>query len=80
MLSNTVSGSDYPNCMERPFIAADNSLHASDDRSMLTEFYIEALLADENLADQVWELWDKRRTGFDCLVAGRYFFCNLPVS
>ena len=25
---------------------------------MLTELYIEALLADENLADQVWELWN----------------------
>ena len=26
---------------------------------MLTEIYIEALLADEDLADQVWEAWDK---------------------
>ncbi len=25
---------------------------------MLTELYIEALLADGDLADQVWELWD----------------------
>ena len=25
---------------------------------MLTELYIEALLSDEYLADQVWELWD----------------------
>lgn len=25
---------------------------------MLTELYIEALLANEDLADQVWELWD----------------------
>ena len=25
---------------------------------MLTEFYIEALLADEKLADLVWEAWD----------------------
>ena len=25
---------------------------------MLTEFYIEALLVDEDLTDQVWELWD----------------------
>jgi len=24
---------------------------------MLTEIYIEALLVDENLADQVWEVW-----------------------
>ena len=26
---------------------------------MLTEIYIEALMVDENLADQVWEAWDK---------------------
>ena len=25
---------------------------------MLTEIYIEALLVDEDLADQVWQLWD----------------------
>ena len=25
---------------------------------MLTEIYIEALLADKDAADQVWELWD----------------------
>jgi hypothetical protein len=27
---------------------------------MLTEIYIEALLVDEELADQVWETWDAR--------------------
>ncbi len=26
---------------------------------MLTEVYISALLTDEELADQVWEAWDK---------------------
>jgi len=26
---------------------------------MLTELYIEALLINEELADQVWEAWDK---------------------
>ena len=25
---------------------------------MLTEIYIEAILTDANLADEVWELWD----------------------
>ena len=25
---------------------------------MLTEIYIEALIADEELADQVWEAWN----------------------
>jgi hypothetical protein len=28
---------------------------------MLTESYIEALLADEELADSVWEAWDKKQ-------------------
>ena len=27
--------------------------------AMLTEIYIDALLVDEDLADQVWEVWDK---------------------
>ena len=27
--------------------------------AMLTRIYIEALLVDEELADQVWEAWDK---------------------
>ena len=26
---------------------------------MLTELYIESLLVNEELADQVWETWDK---------------------
>ncbi len=29
---------------------------------MLTELYIEALLVDEELADQVWEAWDADET------------------
>jgi len=31
-----------------------------DNRPMLTEAYIEALLVDEELADMVWEVWDAR--------------------
>ena len=27
---------------------------------MLTEAYIDALLVDQELADQVWELWEQR--------------------
>ncbi len=34
---------------------------------MLTEIYIEALLVDEKLADQVWEAWDAGE--IDCQVA-----------
>ena len=29
---------------------------------MLTEIYIEALLVDEELADQVWEAWDAEKS------------------
>ncbi len=29
---------------------------------MLTEIYIEALLVDEGLADQVWEVWHSRQS------------------
>ncbi len=29
---------------------------------MLTEIYIEALLVDEDLADQVWEAWNTGET------------------
>jgi len=35
---------------------------------MLTEIYIEALLVDEVLADQVWEVWDAGE--IDDFVAG----------
>ena len=28
-------------------------------QAMLTDIYIEAVLVDEELADQVWEAWDK---------------------
>ena len=31
--------------------------------AMLTEIYIEALLVNEELADQVWEAWDKGEIG-----------------
>jgi len=32
---------------------------------MLTEAFIEALLVDEDLADQVWALWDQGEIGAD---------------
>ncbi len=31
----------------------------SGEQAMPTEIYMEALLVDEELADQVWEAWDK---------------------
>jgi len=30
---------------------------------MLTQIYIEALLVDEDLADQVWKAWDAGKIG-----------------
>ena len=33
--------------------------HPAKNRLMLTEIYIEALLVDEQLADQIWEAWDQ---------------------
>ena len=33
---------------------------------MLTEIYIEALLVDEELADQVWEAWDSKLASDEC--------------
>jgi len=31
--------------------------------AMLAEIYVEALMVDEELADQVWGLWDKGEIG-----------------
>jgi hypothetical protein len=39
-------------------IHGDGRLSANHPQAMLTEIYIEALLVDEELADQVWEAWD----------------------
>jgi len=38
---------------------------------MLTEIYIKALLVDEDLADQVWELWDTRMIGDQLVLMAR---------
>ncbi len=46
---------------------------------MLTRLYIEALLVDEELADQVWEAWDANKTDDQVawlawwLIAGGHF-------
>jgi len=36
---------------------------AGRSQAMLTEICIEALLVDEELADQVWEAWDTAEIG-----------------
>jgi hypothetical protein len=33
---------------------------------MLAEIYVQALLVDEDLADQVWEAWDKGEIDDQC--------------
>jgi len=44
---------------------------------MLIEIYIEALLVDEDLADQVWELWNARIIPDD---VAAWAWCILAVS
>ena len=43
-------------CADLAVAEQTRAFHAS---AMLTEIYIEALFVDEDLADQVWEAWDK---------------------
>ncbi len=33
---------------------------------MLSEIYVEALLVNEDLADQVWEAWDSKLASDEC--------------
>jgi len=49
--------------MNSPVISVATFLKMTKNHSMLTEAYIEALLVDEELADQVWEAWDKGEIG-----------------
>ena len=43
---------------------------------MLTEIYIEALLVDEELADLVWEAWDKREIDDQVACLGWWLAAN----
>ncbi len=45
---------------------------------MLTEIHIKALLVDEELADQVWEAWDKGEIGWQ--VVGVVAHCISSAS
>ena len=44
---------------------------------MLTEAYIEALLVDEDLADQVWEAWDAGEIS-DAFAAWTWWMTAMP--
>ncbi len=46
-------------CTNNPYSLPVIDSLAGHPQAMLTETYIEALLVDEKLADQVWEAWDK---------------------
>jgi hypothetical protein len=43
---------------------------------MLTEIYIEALLVDEELADQVWEAWNMREIDDQVAWLARWLVAN----
>ena len=43
---------------------------------MLTEIYIEALLLDEELADQVWQAWDAGEIGDLTAWSGWWFIAE----
>ena len=46
---------------------------------MLTKLYVEALLIDEDLADQVWALWDRRDIADDLAwIAWLLLATNVP--
>ena len=51
------------------------NLQSDHPQAMLTELYIEALLVDEELADMVWDAWDRRE--IDDLTA---YFCWLITA
>ncbi len=46
---------------------------------MLTEIYIEALLVDEDLADQVWEAWDADETDDQVAWLAWWLIAKRPV-
>jgi len=45
-------------------------LEAGHSQAMLTEIYIEALLVDEELADQVWQMWTSGQISDDVATIG----------
>jgi len=44
---------------------------------MLIEAYIEALLVDEDLADQVWEVWNARLIPDDVAAWAWFLVCTV---
>ena len=50
---------------------------AIQHQAMFARLYVETLLADENQADQVWELWDTRVITDEVAV---WAWCTLAAS
>ena len=50
------TGGSYFHC-NRPEIPVAARIRTIQHRTMLTRLYVEALLADPEVADQVWEVW-----------------------
>ena len=46
---------------------------------MLTDIYIEALLVDEELADQVWEAWDNGEIDDQMACLGWWLIVERPL-
>ena len=47
---------------------------------MLTELYIEALLVDEDLADQVWELWNRGVVSDEAASLAWLLLARMPIE
>ena len=47
---------------------------------MLVEIYIDALLIDEELADQVWEAWDRGEIDDQMACIARMLIVERPLS
>ena len=43
---------------------------------MLTDIYFKALLVNEDLADQVWEMWDADLINDDCVCIAWWLVAN----
>lgn len=54
-----------------------NSLTIGHPLAMLTRIYIEALLVDEELADQVWEAWDEGEVDNQVALLAWWLITNL---
>jgi len=62
-----------------PISQAEMTSFAGHPQTVLTETYIEALLVDEDLADQIWKAWDKGRIDDQVAWLGWWLITLAPV-